>query len=460
MADETALTVEVSPDRLAAIAKCDGAAFAPDEFADAVLEAASRAGITEVHPREELTRMFEEHSASQEEPMELIFACGTAPIPPTEAKVDWAGEFFSHDFVIDPVTGAINYRQHRSNPSVAAGQRLLTVIPPIPGTDGVDVHGKRIPTKSPKQLRIRAGKNVSYIESTNSCVAEKTGRVRFVGNVLSVDDVYTVTGDVGLITGNIEHPGTLEVLGNIEADSLITCTGHVTVRGYIEAADVESGGDVEVKCGVFGVGMRPINAAGSLWSKFIIDSETIAGVDVCVAREIVHSIVSAGERVLVPEGRIVGGRVYGRHRIDVRDAGSPGFVPTLLAVGRTEQDELDLRAIEQRIEILRAKANRIRDAIEPLVPTISKMGADEQKAIHKLSDSERLIREEVAELEQDLEDRRSPLRPSIIIRSVIYPETTICIDQVRLKVREALAGPLVARRTGEQVYFENARVGS
>jgi len=455
MADEKTPIVEVRPDRLVAIAKCEAEAYAPEEFADAVLDEAERNGIDRVYPREDLARIYRERLESREKPMELIVARGAEPTPPTEAVLDWAGDFFSREYVQNQTTGAVDFRQYKSNPSVVAGQLLLTVTPAEPGTDGVDVFGKRILAARPRPVRVRAGRNVRFTESANTYEAEQNGRVRFIANVLSVDDIFTVTGNVGLATGNIDHPGALEVQGNIEADSQVRCLGHVKVSGYIETADVESGGNLEVASGLTGIRRGPIKAAGTVRSRFIIDAEVIAGGDVWVDREIVHSVVTAGEHVLAREGRIVGGRVYGRYAIETRDAGSPALVPTLLTVGRTEAQDDELRAMEQRRSKLSAEADRICSAIEPVRPVVEQLPAEKRDAIKKLIDTEQSMREEIARLEHELELRKSAPRPVIAVRGVVHPETTVCIDQVRLHIRELVTGPLVARRVGDRIHLEN-----
>jgi hypothetical protein len=456
MSDDWALRIDVSPDRLVAVAKCLRAGFSPEAFADAVLEEASRAGIENTLDREELIHQFTETLEKEEESFELIIARGTAPGEPKEAELEWGGDFFGHQYVENAATGSVDYRQFRSNPSVAAGQRLLTIIPGVAGVDGVDVLGKRIAAQRLKPVRIRAGKNVRVDERGATYESEKDGRVRLVGIVLSVDEVYTVTGDVGLATGNIDHPGALEVQGNIEADSQVRCLGHIKVSGYIESADVDAGGDLEVASGLTGVRTRPIEAAGTVRSKFIIDSSVIAGVDVWVDREVVHSVLSAGSRILVPEGRIVGGRVYGRHAIDARDVGSPALVPTLLIVGRDESENDKEREMERRIEKLRAEADRIYDAIVPIASNFGKLPLEKQKSVEKLMEMEQDIKEEISRLEAELEKLSSAPRPTISVRGVIHPETSLCIDQIRLNLRETIMGPLIARRVGDRIRLEHA----
>lgn len=455
MPDDKALAIVVSPDRLSAVAKCDPAAFAPEEFADAVTVAAHDAGISKLVPREELVDSYAQWLNAETKPVELIVAHGEAPTLPTEPVLEWGGDFFSHEFVQNEATGAVDYRQYKSNPSVAAGQRLLTVTPAIPGEDGIDVCGKRLAPPRPRNVRIRTGKNVRFEESTHTYEAERNGRVRFIGGVLSVDEVYTITGDVGLATGNIDHPGALEVQGNIEADTQVRCLGHVKVSGYIESADVEAGGDLEIASGLTGVREGPVKAAGSVRSKFIIDAEVVAGSDVWVDREIVHSIVTAGGRVLASEGRIVGGQVFGQQAIEARDAGSSALVPTVLSVGTTEKEEEERRIQDQRLSKLRAEVDRIHGVVDPLAPQLDQMPPEKLKAVSKLLETEQTMEEEIAELEQKVEERKSGPRPTIIVRGVVYPETTLCIDQVRLHIREPLTGPLRARRVGDQIHLDN-----
>ncbi|MCC6487737.1 MAG: DUF342 domain-containing protein, partial [Candidatus Hydrogenedentes bacterium] len=320
MADDLALEILVSPDKMSASLVGPLPEAAPEEIAAKVREAACVRGLADVVSVEELAAMLRNEAEQGHTRVELRLAQGRVAVPPTEARLEWGGDFFSKEYLVDEATGATDYRSFKSNPSVVEGQLLLTVVPPVEGKDGCDVFGKRVAPPKARRVRIRAGRNVQADEAGLVFRAAVSGRVRCVGDSLSVDEVFVVTGNVGLETGHIEHPGALEVKGNIEAGSRVICQGHTRVFGYVESADIDVGGDLEVASGITGAGTNPVRAAGSVKTKFIIDARVEAGQDVWVEREIVHAQVFAKHCVYARDGRLVGGTIHATEGMEVKDA--------------------------------------------------------------------------------------------------------------------------------------------
>lgn len=59
----------------------------------------------------------------------------------------------------------------------------------------------------------------------------------FVSDVLEVENVDTSTGD-------IEYEGSVLVNGNVLTNFSIKAQGHVEIRGVVEGARIEAGGDI------------------------------------------------------------------------------------------------------------------------------------------------------------------------------------------------------------------------
>lgn len=151
--------------------------------------------------------------------------------------------------------------------------------------------------------------------------------MRFTDGTLSVDEVYQVTGHVGMASGNIHHPGSVTVTGDVLAGSVIDAEGDVVIGGVIEEALITCGGNLTVGGGILGGEHQIIRAGGNIEAKFINESDVAAGGDIVVAKQISHSRVRSLGSVKVPKGRIAGGTTIALLGIRMGTAGSPETRP-------------------------------------------------------------------------------------------------------------------------------------
>ena len=240
----------------------------------------------------------------------------------------------------------------------------------------------------------------------------------------------------------------------METGSEIHAGGDVSVGGIIESADLECGGHLDVRGGITGVGTRPIKAAGRVQAKYVLDAQITAGQDVLIAKEAVHSQISSQSAVCMPSGRLVGGDIYARHLIDVKQAGSEGAVSTSLSVGVLGERAKIIAEKEKEAARLRKEAKRIRDTIDPLVSKGRAGSSARQGIVKQLTDALGDIDDAIVLLETEIEEIQGGKRPQIIIRGTLYPETTLTIGYVTMRVKEALAGPVRAVASKGAVHLQ------
>ena len=115
-------------------------------------------GVQEPPDLNELKETLKRTAAEGDDPnlKDFVLIQGYPPTPPVDSKIEWAGDFFNTGFVVNPVTGAIDYRRRAAQLSVAEGQMLAQVIPPKEGTPGRNALGKEtrapIPVAVTRQL--------------------------------------------------------------------------------------------------------------------------------------------------------------------------------------------------------------------------------------------------------------------------------------------------------------------
>jgi uncharacterized protein len=374
----------------------------------------------------------------------LVLAKGKASIPPVDGRIEWLGEFFTPGFVVDEGTGAVDYREHVAERSVATGQPLARLVPHVPGENGVDVFGKTISTRPAKPARIRSGANVVLDDESHVISATHEGRVRFENGMLTVDEVFVIPGSVGLATGNVNHPGAVEVIEDVEAGAEVRAAGDLTVNGSVESADIQCGGDLVVGGGITGSGKNMIRVGGAVRAKFVLDVEIECGREIAVAREVLHSRLRTQEAICMPSGTIIGGEAYARQFIDVKQTGSDAVVPTVLTAGLLPEAARALAKKEKQVEMLRRNLVKIHATVDPLKGILDTLPSDKQEALMMLMQSAEQMARAIEESEAEIEKASAGCRPQITVREMVCPETCFRIGESMLRIREPLRGPLRA----------------
>jgi len=444
MTTDMAFDIRVSDDRMSVSLVCTSPVRDAAALAVNVFQRLERMGLSELPDMSNIQAKVDAAIAAEALADGVVLVLGKKPVLPRDGQIIWTGDFFNEGFAVDQGTGAVDYWTHRAHPGVGSGQVLAQVVEPVEGEDGTDVFGKRAPCGKGRPARIRAGAGVVLDESDGKFSAARDGRVRFKNGILSVDEIYTITGSIGIETGHVDHPGTLIVERNVHAGARVRAAGDIHVRGFVENADIESGGSLDVGVGITGKGTSPIHTTGNLRSRYLIETTVDAQGDVIVEREIVQSRISAGGSVLMPQGRVVGGKVCARHTIEVRQAGSEALVPTIIRAGITEEMGRLVHEKSERIAELNANAEKIGRVIAPLLDKVDALPEDKRGIVRQLVENMEACKQERDALEAEIESMHAGPRPEVIIRGVIYPETTLWVGNSKLLIHETISQPIRA----------------
>ncbi len=233
---------------------------------------------------------------------------------------------------------------------------LATKKPPTRGEPGTDVYGRPVRARDGREVRLRAGPGTRLSPDGQSVIATVEGHasISHSGEV-TVSPIFTVPGDVGYGSGNIDFVGTVVVQGDVTQGFSVKAGQNVEVHGGIMGGTVEAGGDVLVRYGIVGGGRGRVKAGGKVRCRFIESAEVEAGGDVVVSDGILGSQVS-GDSVTVTGGRgsIVGGRIRARREISAQTLGSAMGAPTDLQVGVPP-------AVRAELEHIREQLSRVED---------------------------------------------------------------------------------------------------
>lgn len=436
----------MSKDRMSVCLTCDASGRIIEDLAAAVNERLAKFHISKPPTVERLQETIRQ--AVEQSPLlaGVEILRGTQPRPPTDGRIEWSADFFNPGFEVDETTGRVNFRRHIGNRNVVGGQLLATVVEPVAGANGVDLQGNVVRVRKPRRCKIRAGENVEADAAGLSYFATVAGRIRWHKEVLSVDRIFEVQGDVGLETGDISHEGAVLVHGDILQGSRLEAVGDIEVMGTIEGAQVQTGGALHVHGGITGNEHTRIVAAGGIQARYILDAHILAGGDVTVESEVVHSVVSTRGAVYVPNGRLVGGEINALGGVDAGQVGSPASVPTIVIAGEDHSIEGQIAILKNKLKLATENVEKVHNTLAPLRGKIASLPEKTKLALRTLLGNLPAMEAAVESLKESIAEAYAEshalARPVILVRSRLYSEARLRMHCETLHVREEVAGPV------------------
>lgn len=325
------ITIEISSDRMSAVAKITPPT-ANGEPADvqAVMSALRQAGVVYGVVSETRMQVFLEDAAT--ETVEFIAANGT---PPEIGSDGWIEYSWDQRAVAADASGNVNLRDVIKIASVKGGDIAARIHHPTRGSEGVMVTGEKAPGEWGEKVVLKPGANIALDDTGTEFKATISGSPRLFGGVLNIDPVYKVNGDVDFSVGNILFDGAVEIKGNVLDGFSVKAGGNITVEGNVQAAQLESAGDINVLGGIITRHEGTVMADGSVRALFIENSIIKADGDVVVERAIINSKVYSNSNVicLSNEGRIISGDTMAFYEIRAKSLGTENEATTVLRAG-------------------------------------------------------------------------------------------------------------------------------
>lgn len=463
LTEEDAFHLQVTKDKMAILLDCNTAGRNLPSLAEEIIARLLTFGVTTPPSAEWLAGWLKERTSENLTITKEVVVSGMPPIPPVDGHIEWGGDFFNKGYVLDEGADRVDFRSHAGQRNVKSDQLLAAVKEPRAGEHGYDVFGEEVRARKPRRRRIRAGHNVRQDVTTDTYYSEIAGRIRFVNEILSVDDHYEIKGDVGLKTGHISHAGSLRVQGDVLEGSRIEAMGDIEIMGVVEAAHIQTGGTLTVHGGITGVDGAHIIAAGGVAARYILDATVQAGDDIVVEREIVQSTVHTRGAVYVRSGRIVGGHVTALGGVDAREIGSAAQVVTEVTAGEDFCLEGQLFMVHSKVIRLKQNIARIHASIEPLRGKIAQLPPEKKQVIRTLLEQLAMMEATLAELTEEEEELREESRSrenhTILIRHKVFPEARLRVRGEVIRVQEIYTGRLrpVPTKEGIRIAMTNVR---
>ncbi len=439
------------PDSWALLLDCPDPAEEPARWAARIQADLADLDLPRV-PDEETIRQLLAEAAGDGAPLrEYPLIKGRAPVPGKSSRLSWARQFFATGWIVDEESGRINFREKVENCSVHRNELLLRVYKAVEGVPGEDIFGGKIPVEKVEKIRVRCGKGVSEVDEgdTIAFYSDLDGRVRFTDSTLAVDDLFHVTGHVGLATGNIHHPGSVVVDGDILAGSVVEAGGDIVVKGMVEESVVITcGGTLTVAGGILGGAGNKIRTGGDLEARYIRDADVAAEGDILVAKQIFHSRTRCRGSVLVPDGRIAGGTTIALRGIRVGTAGAPGTTATELMAGVDYSLQAQADLYHEKIERLEATLKPIDNALRNAGTAGRDLSEGVQQVVENMALKRMKLQEAISHqhmrVDKLMEASREEAGLFVVMFKEVWSGTTIQLGTGVTRVKRSINKPRIA----------------
>lgn len=248
--------------------------------------------------------------------------------------------------------GDVDHRETGIVESVNSEEIIARKVDAGHGAHGITVSGEVLAGEKGKDRVFIAGRNVESLHNGAYFKSLINGVPRVNGNIISVQPVYIVDGNVDFAIGNINFSGTVIVNGSIIDGFTVNADEDIFVKGNIDAAYVSAGGNLEVEGGILTRFSGYAVAGKNIYARYIRNSIVEAEGNIYAGREIVDSFVRANGSILCDrgDGRITGGDIMARDEIIARQLGSRMETATVLRVGMNFKTYLLIKETEQALQ--------------------------------------------------------------------------------------------------------------
>jgi uncharacterized protein (DUF342 family) len=385
------------------------------------------------------------YCAKMEFSKELVAAIGLDPISGEDAQLIYDFDTLNENRLKEKEDGTIDFFNLNNVVNVKKNDVICHIIPEKEGIDGIDIYAAKINNNMGKKTYFNSGKNTYITEDGLRLCSRVDGCVKMLGDKVFVEDVFTVK-NVDNETGNIDFLGSVVVNGDVKSGFSVKAKQDIKIRGLVEGAYIESGGDVIISKGMNGMGKGTIYAKGNITSKYIENSIAKSEKNI-YAETLINSDVTANESIILKgaNASIIGGTSKAGEMIYAPTVGSKTNFETNLIIDLTEyqknQDIIDMLK-NKKLELKKEYNNKLKELadLDEKMEILLKIDIENKNLLHKsLIFKKAIANKELAGIKNELE-KEIPLDKianyKVVCRGVMYVNTRISIGWMKHRVRQ------------------------
>ncbi len=430
----------ITPDKMQVYAKFFAAAEGGKELTiGELLRDLESRGVKSGIKKEEIQKFFQNKEYCED----ILLAEGVQPVQGKDAHIEYK---FNTDKKAKPTLkedGSVDFFNLNILNHCMEGDVLAVLHKEEPGKAGMNVFGEPIKPADVRTAVLKYGKNINLSENGLVLTSQVNGHVELVEGSVFVSNVLTVE-NVDTSTGNIDYDGNVQVNGNVFMNFSVKASGDIEVKGVVEGAFLEAGGNIVIARGMNGMGKGTLYAKGNIIAKFL-ENATAQAEGYVAAESVLHSKIMAGGEVNVDgkRGFIIGGRVCATGGVNVKTLGSATGADTTIEVGADPNMKNRIAELQKLV----AEDRKALDSIQPVLIAAKqkimagvKLTPDQLKYVQSLTTANQQRTETLkiyeAELDELLEKSSGATAVMVKVRGMAYPGTKICIGDVSMTVQK------------------------
>ncbi len=457
------LDIRVTDDEMEALLTYTGTS---DLTRDQIIEELHAKGITSGIDNQAIDYLVSSFHENRKKILNFAVARGTTPKPGRDGKLKFFFNTSSGPAYTEKEDGSINIRETNVVKSVQENQELAELIPHIEPTYGKNVYGKIISAPKVKKVKLSAGKGVRVSSDGCHFFAETGGRPivesEAFGDRISVNETFSIPGDLDLSVGNIDFDGIVEIGGDVEDGFSVKSTKTIIIHGIVGACKLDAGVDIAITGGCNGKNQAEITCGGNLSAHYLNECNVLCGGDITIHNEIVNSEIKALGRVYVASGGSArGGSIMAKKGIEAYNLGSDMGVKTVLIPGDDYETAEKCKKIDGKIIEVNNEDAAISKRIAPLLKNrelIPKLPAEQREKLKETVEYLKQLRDKKDSLNSEKNELITAMHetaePEAVVHKYIYQGVIFKIGAARREISSRIEGPLRLFEENERVMVE------
>ncbi len=259
--------------------------------------------------------------------------------------------------------GKVDYRNIQTFASVAKDQVIAVRTPPEPGIAGITITGQELPAPEGSDVDLPCGKNTRITDDGERLVADISGVAFLEGNLVCVEELLHVSGDVDYSTGNIKYTGDVVIAGNVRPGFVVETEGNIAIGGEVEAAKIVSrNGIVTVNHGIIGKGETFIYGKEGVHVGFAQEATVQTDGWLTIDKYCLHCSCQCGYLKSTDRNTaFVGGKLVAFEYVEIQTLGNDKNVATQVSIVSKHR-----MIANEKLKELAGLREKVEKAIEPV----------------------------------------------------------------------------------------------
>jgi uncharacterized protein (DUF342 family) len=347
----------------------------------------------------------------------------------------------------DEIQGAASHYDRSTLTIVKPGDRIGRIIPQTEGKDGIDVLGGSIAALAGKPAAVTVDEQTISKAEDGSLTAKIGGLLNTDNDRLRITADLEINGSVDFSTGHVEFDGSILVQKGVRDCFIVRAGESITIAELVEAAELISGKDIEIKRGMAGREKGSVRCGRDLRAKFIDSTDISVARDMIIERELSHCDVTVWRNINAPGATLIGGECTVAGSAEFAQVGTESGTATVIRLGRLKDLDGLIREAADLLPRIAQRADDARRELERLRGNTAKLTASQAESMTELQFVAMNAEGRISPLRKSIgvaiEVVERAARPSLMVHKRILPGTVICIGKRVATITDEIQGPVL-----------------